>query len=44
MIQIYNDVVEDHVAEFIASEMKNVQWKFENEKLRFLIGDIRTRG
>jgi hypothetical protein len=29
MIEIHNDVVEDHVAELIASEMKNVLWKFD---------------
>ena len=29
MIKIYDDVVEDHVAELIASEMKKVYWKFD---------------
>ena len=29
MIKIYDDVVEEHVAELIDSEMKNVQWKFD---------------
>ena len=29
MIKIYDGVVEDHVAELIASEMKNVRWKFD---------------
>ena len=29
MIEIQKDVVEDHVAELIASEMKNVQWKYD---------------
>ena len=29
MIEIQKDVVEDHVAELIAFEMKNVQWKFD---------------
>ena len=29
MIKIFDNVVEDHVAELIDSEMKNVQWKFD---------------
>jgi len=29
MIQVYNDVLEDHVAELIASNMKTVSWKFD---------------
>ena len=29
MIEIYNDVVEDHVAELIDSQMKTVSWKYE---------------
>jgi hypothetical protein len=29
MIEIHNDVVEDHVAELIASEMKGVYWRYE---------------
>ena len=29
MIKIYDDVVEEHVAELIASEMKNIRWKFD---------------
>jgi hypothetical protein len=29
VIKIYDDVVEEHVAELIASEMKNIRWKFD---------------
>ena len=29
MIEIYDGVVEDHVAELIASEIKNIHWKFD---------------
>ena len=29
MIKIYDGVVEDHIAELIASEMKNIKWKFD---------------
>ena len=29
MIKIYDDVVEDHVAQLIDSEMRKVQWKFD---------------
>ena len=29
MIEIFDNVTEDHVAELIASEMKNVQWKYD---------------
>jgi hypothetical protein len=29
MIEIYNDVVEDHVAELIDSQMRTVYWKFD---------------
>jgi hypothetical protein len=29
MIMLHDGVVEDHIAELIASEMKNVRWKFD---------------
>ena len=29
MIMLHDGVVEDHVAELIASEMKNVVWKYD---------------
>ena len=29
MIKTYDGVVEDHIAELVASEMKNVRWKFD---------------
>ena len=35
MLQIHDGVVEEHVAELIASEMKNVQWKFDYPSNKF---------
>ena len=29
MINIYDNVVEDHVAQLIDAEMRNVRWKFD---------------
>jgi hypothetical protein len=29
MIMVHNDVVENHVAELISSEMKGVYWRYE---------------
>ena len=29
MIEVFHNVLEDHVAELIASEMKEVRWKFD---------------
>ena len=29
MIKIYDDVVEDHVAQLISAKMKDVRWKFD---------------
>ena len=29
MINIYDNVVEDHIAQLIDAEMRNVRWKFD---------------
>ena len=39
MIMLHDGVVEDHVAELIASEMKKVHWKYDYHSRVVLNGD-----